>query len=245
MYAAQLEDLASQGWIIFAPDHPYDALITEFPNGDIIRMPDTVLDDFPSKLPSLVEVRVADVEFIAGALKNSTIMSQIPGLGSSGGILHNNHTGIFGHSLGGNTAAQAVANSSIFPCGANFDGGIFGPVATTGLDKPFLEIGASNHNQTSDATFSEFWSHLRGFRREFTVNGTVHPSFMDIPILRDILGDAIPAPLRNQSGTIGGTKLLEIETSLIDAFFTFCLKGGSADGLDHAATNLNPDVTAR
>jgi len=114
MYTAQLEALASQGWILIVSDHPYDALITEFPDGNVIRMDSSVLDDFPSKMTSLVEVRVADVEFIASAFQNSTTLSQLLGLDSSAGAIRGNRIGIFGHSLGGNTAAQAVANSSTF-----------------------------------------------------------------------------------------------------------------------------------
>jgi hypothetical protein len=205
-------------------------------------MDPTVLDYFPNELPGLIEIRVADVEFIAKAFKNATTLSQIPGLISSGNTIHSNRIGIFGHSLGGATAAQAVSNSSTFPCGANFDGGIFGPVAESGLDKPFLQIGAQDHNQTSDTTFSEFWNHLRGFRREFTVNGTVHIAFMDVPVLRDLLGEAFPAQQRNQSGTIPGERLLEIETALIDSFFAFCLEGRAADELD-SLTRRFPEVS--
>ncbi|KAE9362559.1 hypothetical protein N431DRAFT_358559 [Stipitochalara longipes BDJ] len=243
MYIAQLESLASHGWIIIAPDHTYDALITVFPNGNVIQMDHSVLDDFPSKMPSLVEIRVADVEFIASVLKNSTILSQIPGLISSGDTLRSNRIGIFGHSLGGNTAAQAVSNTSTFPCGANFDGGIFGPVAESGLDKPFLQIEAQDYPQTSDATFGKFWDQLKGFRREFMVNGTVHTTFMDIPILRDLLGEAFPVQLRNQSGTITGQRVLEIETALIDTFFEFCLKGISVDDLDRLAQSRFPELS--
>lgn len=232
MYTAQLEDLASHGWIILALDHPHDALVTEFADGTVVLMDPTVLDDFPNELPGLIEIRVADVEFIATTLKNSSTVLQIPRLSSTGRNLNSKHIGILGHSLGGATAAQAVANSSVFPCGANFDGGIFGPVAETGLDKPFLQIEAQDHPQTSDGTFAEFWNHLRGFRREFMVNGTVHASFIDIPIVRDVLGDAFPDQENDQYGIIGGERLLEIETALIDAFFAICLKGASAGHLD-------------
>jgi len=74
---------------------------------------------------------------------------------------------------------------------------MFGPVAKSGLDKPFLQIEAQDHPHTSDAAFAKFWSHLRGFRREFMVNSTVHIAFMDIPVLRDLLGEAFPVQLRN------------------------------------------------
>ncbi|CAK7213842.1 hypothetical protein SEUCBS140593_001982 [Sporothrix eucalyptigena] len=241
LYSTQLADLASQGWVVVAPDHPYDALITEFDDGTVVRMPDSVLDNFPSQMPVLVDTRVRDLEFIATAIRNSTVLAQ---LGHTS--LNTSSIGVLGHSLGGNTAAQSVSNSSFFSCGANFDGGIFGPVATVGLDKPFLEVGAANHNQTTDATFSNFWGHLRGFRREYTVNGTVHPSFMDLPVLLSVLGDAVPASLRNESGTIPAARLLQIETKLIDAFFQCCLLGsGSSDGLTRVAKSLVPDISAR
>ncbi|KIH92773.1 hypothetical protein SPBR_02904 [Sporothrix brasiliensis 5110] len=243
LHAAFLADLASRGWIVVAPDHPYDAWYTEYPDGSVARMPDAALDDFPNELPGLVDTRVKDVTFLAGLLQSGSLWR---GLSTSSTV----DIGILGHSLGGNTAAQTVArsssSSSSFPCGANFDGGIFGPVATTGLDRPFLQIGAANHNQTTDATFSHFWSVLHGFRRELTVNSTVHQSFMDLPVLRDVLGDEFPVDLRNQSGTAPGARLLQIETTLVDAFFRFCLtKTASSDDFDRVAKSLAPDIWAR
>ncbi|KJR88484.1 uncharacterized protein SPSK_10777 [Sporothrix schenckii 1099-18] len=246
LHAAFLADLASRGWIVVAPDHPYDAWYTEYPDGSVARMPDAALDDFPNELPGLVDTRVKDITFLAGLLQNGSLWR---GLSTSSTV----DIGILGHSLGGNTAAQTVArssssssSSSSFPCGANFDGGIFGPVAATGLDRPFLQIGAANHNQTTDATFSHFWSVLHGFRRELTVNSTVHQSFMDLPVLRDVLGDEFPVDLRNQSGTAPGARLLQIETTLVDAFFRFCLtKTASSDDFDQVAKSLAPDIWPR
>lgn len=246
IYAAQLEDLASQGWIIVAVDHTYDALVVEFPDGEVIPWLPSDLDDFPNKMPSLVEVRVADVEFVASALKNSTTLSQIPGLNSScGGIgpLHSNRIGIFGHSLGGATAAQALSNSTTFACGANYDGSIYGPVVETGFHKPFLQIEAQGHNRTNDATWAEFLDHLSGSHWEFTVNNTVHIAFADFPVLRDLLGEVIPAQQRGQFGTIAGGRLLEIETAFMDAFFAFCLKGKPAEYLENLAQGRFPEVS--
>jgi hypothetical protein len=243
IYTALLEDLASHGWIIVAVDHPYDAKAVEFPSGEVVLELPSNLDDFPKKMPSLVEIRVADLEFVANALESSTLLSQIPGLASPGGTLRSNHIGVFGGSLGGATAAQAMSNFTQFACGANFDGGIFGPVAEVGLDRPFLQLEAQGHNRTNDATWALFWEHLTGFRRELTVNGTVHLTFTDIPLIRDLLGEAFPAQLRNQSGTIAGERILQIETAIIDAFFAFCLKGKSVDELDSLARGKLPEVS--
>ncbi|CAK7225239.1 hypothetical protein SBRCBS47491_005820 [Sporothrix bragantina] len=243
VHAAQLANIASHGWVVVAPDHPYDALITQFDDGTVVTMPDSVLDDFPNELPTLVDTRVLDVEFVVASLKNSSFLSQLPGKPP---FLNATAVGVLGHSLGGYTAAQTVANVSYVPCGLNYDGGIFGAVAATGLDKPFLQVGASNHNQTTDTTFSDFWGKLRGFRREFTVNNTVHASFLDLPVLRDVLGDAFPPSLRNQTGTVNGARILQIEAGLVNSFFKFCLSGrGSSAKLDSVAKSFSPDITAR
>jgi hypothetical protein len=65
---------------------------------------------------------------------------------------------------------------------------------------------------------------------------------MDVPVLRDLLGEAFPIQQRNPSGTIPGGRLLGIETALIDSFFAFCLKGTSAEELD-SLTHRFPDVS--
>jgi dienelactone hydrolase len=245
MYTAQLEDLASQGWIIIAVDHPYDSMIVEYPDGRVVPwLGLSTLNDFPDNMPGFIQVRVADVEFIAKTLKDSTTLSQIPGLSSvSGGIntLRTDRIGILGHSLGGSTAAQTVANSTTFVCGANLDGGLWGPVATSGLDKPFLMIQAEGDIQVDAVTWDVFWSRLSGFRREFRVNGTEHQSFSDVPVVRDLVGGVGQS---NLTGTITGKRVLEIETALVDKFFAYCLKGKSADELDHLARGRFPEVVS-
>jgi dienelactone hydrolase len=240
MYTTLLENLASQGWVIIAVDHTYDSVVVEFPDGRNVSWLPSLLDNFPSQMAGEIELRGADVEFVASAFRNSTILSKLPGLTNSDGSvnsLRSNKIGIFGHSLGGATAAQAVSNSTTFICGTNIDGGIYGPIATLGTNKPFMQIEAADHN-VYDTTTAEFYKHLTGFRREFAVNGTVHLSFTDFPVLRGLLGEAvIPETASNltQFGTINGERLVEIDTALIDGFFAFCLKDKSSDELDSLA----------
>ncbi len=236
-HTAQLEDLASQGWIVAAVDHTYDTMFVEFRTGAFILGLSPNLTDFPGGTVGLVDVRVADVEFVANSLKNSTILEQIPGLSSSrgNGSLQMNQVGIFGHSLGGATAAQAMSNYTKFVCGANFDGTIGEPVVTRGHDKPFLQMAASDHNWTMDGSWIKFEEHSSSLYRQFEVNGTVQMSFFDLPILRDLYGDAFPPEQRGLYGTISGERVLEIETAFIDAFFGICLKGKSKEQLDSLA----------
>ncbi|KAK8071846.1 hypothetical protein PG996_005194 [Apiospora saccharicola] len=235
LHTAQLEQLASRGWIVVAIDHTYDAGAVEFPDGRVVPWRSTNLDNFPNELAGLIEVRVADVEFVAHALGDTATQlsssRKMPSLlGPAPFRLE--RVGIFGHSLGGATAAQVLANDNPrFVCGANFDGGIFGPVAQTGFDdKPFVQIEAAGHNRTTEPTWPEFWNHLGGFRRVFAVDGALHSAFGDLPVLRDLLGDEFPSSERGQLGTIAGERLLDIDTAFMHAFFTFCLKGGRRMG---------------
>lgn len=246
LYTAQIEDLVGQGWIVAAVDHTYDAIVVEFPDGTLVPEYSNDSTTFPGGTDGLLEVRVADVAFVTSALADETTLAQIPGLRPSSsygtGRLQTDKVGVLGHSLGGATAAQAMYNYSTFACGANFDGDMHGPVAQAGLDRPFLQVASQEPYRSNDTTWGPFWDHLSGFRREYTVNGTLHSSYTDLTILRDILGDLIPAAARDQSGTIAGARLLDIETDLIDAFFGFCLKGQPASRIDELAGTTFPEL---
>ncbi|KAJ0107125.1 hypothetical protein J7T55_014655 [Diaporthe amygdali] len=241
IYTAQVENLASQGWIVAAVDHTYDAIIVEFPDGRLV--PSNVPADPDLNYVELVlETRVADVKFVLDSLKNSTTLGKIPGLENCNTKLKTDTAGIFGHSLGGATAAQAMANYSTFTCGANFDGSMFGPVVDLGLEKPFVQIAAQNHTRENDETWAEFWEHLDSFKRQFNVNGTVHVSFSDLTIYRDLLGDKFPMEEADLYGSIAGERLLQIETDFMDAFFGFCMKGQDAGRLDQLVDSKFPEV---
>ncbi|KAL1859641.1 hypothetical protein Daus18300_009506 [Diaporthe australafricana] len=231
IYAAQLEDLASQGWIIVAVDHTYDAIAVEFPDGRLVPTRVPAEPDL-EYLELVLETRVADVKFVLDSLDNSTLLEQIPGLGKGNAKLKTDTVGIFGHSYGGATAAQAMLNYySSFACGANFDGSIYGPVVNSGIEGPFLLMAAQNHTRGNDPSWAEFWEHLPGFKRQFNVNGTVHVTFEDMIFYRDLLGDIFPADQRDVYGSIAGDRLLQIETELTDAFFGFCLKASLSTGI--------------
>ncbi|KAI3395359.1 hypothetical protein diail_1415 [Diaporthe ilicicola] len=242
IYTAQMEDLASQGWVVVGVDHTYEAIAVEFPDGRVLT---STFPPIPSDedLELMLQIRVADVKFVLDSLKNSTTLEKIPGLGESGMKLRTDTAGLFGHSFGGNTAAQAMSNySSTFTCGANFDGSMYGPVASWDIGGPFLQIAAQNHTRGNDPSWAKFWENLRGFKRQFNVNGTLHESFEDFTVYQDLVGDKFPANQTDRYGSIDGDRLLQIETDLIDAFFGFCLKGQGAGKLDDLVDCEFPEV---
>lgn len=241
IYSSQLEELASHGWIIVDVDHTYDALGVEFPDGRVVYT-NVPADADLEYLELLLETRVADVKFVVDSLGDSATLKRIPGLEEGNTNLNTDTVGIFGHSFGGATAAQAMANYSTFSCGANFDGTLFGSVAASGLEKPFVQIAAWNHTRTLDPSWAEFWENSDGFKREYNVNGTVHESFEDVAIYRDLLGDNFPSKTE-RFGTFPGGRLLRIETELMDALFGFCMKGQDAGRLDRLVEYEFPEVS--
>ena len=80
--------------------------------------------------------------------------------------------GMFGHSLGGATAAAAMLEDRRIKAGVNLDGTLFGPVVNAGLDRPFMLVAAQDHGRDNDETWAKFWANLRGWRLNLQLTGS-------------------------------------------------------------------------
>jgi hypothetical protein len=124
VYAAQFEDLASHGYVVAAISHPYDAIVTFFPDG---RQIDYSEQRWP-KPPSLegeanlnqLEWHANDIRFVLDELTgaNLTGSAALPFVGH----LDLTHVGAFGHSFGGIAAAHACQLDRRFKACLNEDG---------------------------------------------------------------------------------------------------------------------------
>ncbi|KAI8633660.1 Alpha/Beta hydrolase protein [Xylariaceae sp. FL1651] len=252
-YSDLAEEIASYGWNVVTVDPPYDSIVVEYPDGRTVLPSDspTVAN---ATIEEFVYARVADLIFVLDSLANSSVVSRIPGLGGvssyqkSGSHEHakpklrTDKIGVFGHSLGGATALQLLKNDTRFHVGANLDGAAEGSVVQEGTDSPFLFFGRPDHNRHTDDTWAEAWQNLRGFKREYAVNGTQHGAYSDLPIFRDILGDQFPSELSGGLGTIKGTRIMEIETAFLKALFDRFLKGHGGQLLDGKGLDHWPEV---
>jgi pimeloyl-ACP methyl ester carboxylesterase len=119
-YSVQAAALASMGYAVITVDHPYDALVTEFPDGTLIPGPAVEEGDEAGivnlvkvscamplmnnwckatyLLTCIIQVRAQDISFLIDQLEQS------PSLGSDVPIDMSNIISI-GHSLGGWTSA--------------------------------------------------------------------------------------------------------------------------------------------
>ncbi|KAH8160016.1 hypothetical protein CIB48_g8233 [Xylaria polymorpha] len=252
------EELASYGWNVVTVDHTYESLIVEYPDGRTASPSESPNAD-NATLEQYLDVRVKDLRFVLDSLANSSVTSRIPGLEASSAssktrsyncpktTLATDKVGVFGHSFGGATSLQLLKDDARFRVGANYDGSVYGDVVQKGTDSPFVFFGRKNsmqnHTNESDETWAEAWKNLRGFKREYIVNGTGHGAFTDIPIIRDLLPSGALGSIAELLGSIKGTRILAIETAFVGALFDRFLKGKGGELLDGKGLDQWPEVT--
>lgn len=128
---------------------------------------------------------------------------------------------MFGHSLGGATAAAAMLTDPRILGGVGIDGKLLSPVLEQGLDRPFALVGRPDH-AAEDPTWNQFYSALRGKKADLSVSGTVHASFTDFPALIASLNVSLPetaeALLHAELGTLEFGRGAEVVAGIVEAF---------------------------
>ncbi|MBF4998094.1 hypothetical protein IRT45_13125 [Nocardia sp. BSTN01] len=184
--SAQVEDLASHGFVVVTLGHTYETFATRFPDG---RVEKSVLPPAPDRDKSAVQaaaavpIRLADTRFVLDRLADMAAGSDpdadrhpLPqGLAR---ILDVSKVGMFGHSLGGATTAQAMHDDRRIAAGANLDGTLSGSAVTDGLDRPFLLVGAGDDARDADPGWRQFRADGHGPQPRFRMNGSQHLSFV-------------------------------------------------------------------
>jgi hypothetical protein len=126
-YTAQLEDLASHGYVVAAIGHTYDTIITVFPDGRVVPFskegspPDGASDDEFIRYQDARKVVLAeDIRFVINQLgrydKVATLHAPFAG------HLDLNRVGALGHSAGGEAAALACQTDDRIGACLNQDG---------------------------------------------------------------------------------------------------------------------------
>ncbi|MBV9381394.1 MAG: lipase, partial [Streptosporangiaceae bacterium] len=227
---AIVEDLASHGYIVVTIDHTHDSGEVEFPDGHVEVS--TLPPDSERVNTEATAVRVADTRFVLGQLTELNA-GRDPGAGHRplprglAGALNLSEVGMFGFSMGGATAAGAMFSDAGIKAGIDLDGTIYGPVASKGLDRPFLLISSQDNGRNVDHTWASFWAHLRGWRLDLRLRGAEHLAFSDAVSLYPQAAPYLhlaPAQLAKLVGTISGTRAIAIERAYVRAFFDLQLR---------------------
>lgn len=195
VYGALINDLASRGYVVLAPDHPPDAFAIEYPDGKLVEgeygRPLTPTDVTLDELAALIELRAADVRFVLSrALRLGRRDS-----GFLSGHLDRGRAGVLGHSLGGATAARVAQLDDRFDAAVEIDGSLFGDwTARAGDRTPFLLLaGAGSIGAVfEDQSLCDYMAGLAGPRFALSLGGALHFSFSDFQALAPAIAAADP-----------------------------------------------------
>lgn len=252
-YNALISQVASSGYVVITYDTPYTTDIVLYDNGTTVFGNSSIL--FESNHTSLIikatdetNIRAQDTSYIIDQFSNTTFVSSvIPGCNS---CLNTSHVGVFGHSIGGATAATVTLNDTIVAGALDFDGTVWGDVVEQGLNKPFMlmvEEGNTRNavNETPFDNWARMWPRLSSAKFDLIVNDSSHYTFSDYPLVFELL-DILPANDTILEGLLltrmNGTRAFHIVTTYATSFFDWLLKDGSPD-LIAASSSLFPEVT--
>ncbi|MBL1110402.1 hypothetical protein JK361_38625 [Streptomyces sp. 5-8] len=238
------EELASHGYVVAAVDHTYETLAVEFPGGRLVEdLPETEPHDMDG-MRRLMGARVADVRFVLDRLEALNTGGQpdarrqpLPaGLWRG---LDLSAVGVFGHSLGGATAAQVMHDDRRVAAAADLDGGVgtaddpVGSVVVDGLDHPFLLMNSAIGN-SRDAALASLWRHLRGWHRNIQLPSAGHYSYTDLQAQFPQVAAAGMMPASEVTktvGTVDSARSLHIQRTYLGAFFDLHLRHMPDHGL--------------
>ncbi len=169
------EFLASHGYIVIAADHTYNAGISQLPSG-LVMYDGTSIAQFG--------LRVSDMSYLLDVLVD--LNADDPD-GRFTGKVDAENVGISGHSFGGMTAMQAVADDSRITVGAPMASG--GIKLEAGLSAPLMHFKAEEDKTVAGADIEANYSDSAGARWILRVKDAGHFSFSDMCLLDPNFGD--------------------------------------------------------
>jgi pimeloyl-ACP methyl ester carboxylesterase len=239
-YNGLVQWVASYGYHVVSIDHPYDASFVEFPDGKevLFALPGVT----PEVMADAVQTRNQDAKFVLDQMaKASVIRELIPGAKRG---LDVRRSAIFGHSLGGATATEALVYDPRLKGAVNLDGSVYGTAVDIDEPRPFLLFGTGVHNQTNDSTWPTFLPHLTGWHRGLIYKNAEHLTYSDGPMLMNMLGlnsSDVPPGTSLQMGDVDGLRNMELLTEYIVTFLDFVLKG-KGEGVLHGPNKKYPEI---
>jgi len=233
----QMEELASYGYVVAAPDHTYGSVATVFLDGRMAGNNPAALpfdaglpiDEFKLLANQLAAQWAGDLSFILDRLSENYSGIQ---LGILSGRLDLENVGVLGHSTGGGAVIEFCARDA--RCGA-----VFGmdpymiPVSedtlSSGITQPLLAIFSqtwSDDWEGKERGFDKFYENTSGEKAHLILQGTAHFDFSDLPAFSPV------ARYIGLKGPLNGDRVLEIVRTYTLAFFNQHLHGQNSELLD-------------
>jgi predicted dienelactone hydrolase len=235
-----VQDLASHGYAVVTVDHTYDAY-TEFPGGPVLA------PVFQRDIPMSPADFAADARFVVDRVEELAAghNPDVDGKPLPDGLLRGldvRRIGMFGWSKGGTATALATLADDRIRAGLSFDGPME-PTIKEDLDKPFMMM-TGEFTRAADPDAQEFWTHLKGWRRCFQLDGALELAFTDtegmiLPAAR-LLG-LTREQVQGFVGTLDPNEGVRIQQAYPRAFFDLHLKDRPSRLLDGPSPAF-PDV---
>ncbi|MFE6398267.1 alpha/beta hydrolase [Streptomyces alboflavus] len=231
------QDLASHGYVVIGVNHTYDGP-TQFPDGRIIPQDPATGDQ--ALLRKYSDVRAADLSFVLDVLTGQRA-TRLPAEFSR--APHHTGFGVFGHSLGGSAAAEALRTDQRFTAGACLDGALQTDAVKTGLGQPFLLFT----EPMELPTWTDFMAHHTAWGRRMVLAGARHYSFNDLAALGVglRLDQAWTAERHARFfGTAEGRRSQAVTGAYVRAFFDHWLRGRATTSPSLDAPDADyPEIT--
>lgn len=226
------EDLASRGYVVASLDHAYESFGISVPGGRTLTcVACEALEADGSKGAVVTATRAEDVSYVLDRLTGDKPAWR------HAGIIDKKRVGMAGHSIGGASAATAMAGDRRVDAGINMDGSFWEDLPAEGLDgRPFMMLGTDDdiHRPGGlDTTWDRMWPTLDGWKRWVTVAGSDHFTFSDGPLISWHFG--LP------QSPLPADRAVAITRTYVAAFFDQHLRGRSQPVLS-GPTAANPEV---
>ena len=196
----QMEEMASHGYIVVSIEHSFAAAGTVFSDGSKAGVTPYELMEDETFGNSMVNKWSADQVFAINYLE------KLNGQGGNifSGKLNMNELGVFGFSFGGAVSTNTLVLDKRIKAGVNLDGFYYGENYSKGFDQPFMEIRSqpATPDKVSEKELEmshltrERWkfiwfddwnkrltSYARNGYYSYTINGSNHFSFCDLPLM--------------------------------------------------------------
>ncbi|GLZ79687.1 esterase [Actinorhabdospora filicis] len=207
------EELASHGYLVVGVGHNYETLGTTFPDGHTTPC----LACGTEENLKLIEGRAADFTFVIDALtaRHSPWRR----------LIDRDAIGLVGMSIGGAAAVPTLLTEPRVKAAVNLDGAYW-HTTTAPIHRPLMAIGHPNKIPGAETMgWGRTWNQLTGWRRWVTVDGSVHGSFNDLPVLAEQAGLHLPG--------LDGAYALSLTRAYVRAFLDRhlrCESGALLDG---------------
>jgi predicted dienelactone hydrolase len=243
-----VEDLVSHGYVVVTMDDTNESPEVEFPGGRLVTgtfMPQTDALSLQAQ-----QIRAADASFVLNELAvlnngGNPDAEHAPLPSGLAGNLDLSRAGMFGWSLGGAASAQAMHDDPRIKAAVNMDGRFWGPLATEGVNRPFLLLTGDDNTAQNDPTLASFLAASTGPKLHLALANSEHPTFTDAEELEPELATVVgltPTDVEGDLGTITPVTAVTDERAYIEAFLDKYLRNRDNHLLDGPSPRF-PDIS--